>query len=400
MLIILIILIIAYFGLKKFVFKDKKITEVEYTIEDNIKVKEKKLAEYIYYEINIDDNTFAFKTNKSSGNYLIKQILHKKIDDYICIYPLFKNNTTSDILCMKDNIIYPYKTIKGSIKEIDEYVNSIEEYKLSNEEEGENVKKDSITIYKDNIKQNAYIALENYKGLYLINKKDVLKKIDLFEKDIYKKDLSTFYKNKYVVADYNKNYTFHEIYLIDIKTGKKTTIAKDEEMNFDSYIMGSANNKIYIFDKSEKEQYAINLKNNTIAKSGNQKKGISYYTNGELKTISIYDALNNKKIFNEYQIEDDKLNYSRVDLVNDNYYLYEKADDHYNVYKTLKENKDIKTFIFKTTDIDDIVYVDNDIYYINQNELNYYNEQTGSRIVLKNKELEYNKTIKFGVFYS
>ncbi len=222
----------------------------------------------------------------------------------------------------------------------------------------------------------------------------------MFEKDIYKKDLSTFYKNKYVVADYNKNYTFHEIYLIDIKTGKKTTIAKDEEMNFDSYIMGSANNKIYIFDKSEKEQYAINLKNNTIAKSGNQKKGISYYTNGELKTISIYDALNNKKIFNEYQIEDDKLNYSRVDLVNDNYYLYEKADDHYNVYKTLKENKDIKTFIFKTTDIEDIVYVDNDIYYINQNELNYYNEQTGSRIVLKNKELEYNKTIKFGVFYS
>ena len=171
-------------------------------------------------------------------------------------------------------------------------------------------------------------------------------------------------------------------------------------MNFDSYIMGVVENKTYVFDKNNKEQYTINLKNNTLNKVGNTKSGINYYVNGKLKTISSYDALNDKKTFNEYKIENEELNYYRVDLVNEDYYIYEKDGDFYNVYKVPKENKNLKTYLFKTTDIEDIVYVENDIYFIYQNQINYYNEKTGLKTIIKNKELEYNKALKFNVYYS
>lgn len=397
----LIILLLTYFMLKTFIFIPKTLSEVEYSLNgEQLKVFEKKQKDYIYYEISDGKETFAFKTDKAKGNYLIKEIIYEKIDDYTCIYPIFKNSLTIDILCNKNKITYPYQTIKGKYKNIDNFKENIETYEDIKTDIGENIKKDSITIYKDNIKSNAYIALESYKGLYLINKKDILKEIELFDKDIYKKELSTFYKNKYVVADYNKNYTFHEYYILDIKTGKKTTIANDEEMNFDSYIMGVVENKTYVFDKNNKEQYTINLKNNTLNKVGNTKSGINYYVNGKLKTISSYDALNDKKTFNEYKIENEELNYYRVDLVNEDYYIYEKDGDFYNVYKVPKENKNLKTYLFKTTDIEDIVYVENDIYFIYQNQINYYNEKTGLKTIIKNKELEYNKALKFNVYYS
>lgn len=420
MFVLLITLILVYIGFQCAFQLVSKGHNVEYTIKtSNVKLKVKEIytrnekdeRNNYYFEIKDSNDTFTLELfhDFKNRNYVIKDIKYLKTDNYTCIYPIFKTEEQlTDILCIKDHIIYPYQSIKGKDKEIDSFKDSLVE--IYTEEQYQNdltndIKKEGNTFYRNNLLDKHYLALENYKGLYLFNKKDIYKKMELFKNDQYKKTITAFYENKYITADYNQDYTFNEFYVVDIKTLKQSKVISNQALSLDAYTMGVVENKVYIYDKSKKEQYTVDLKNNTISKVGNTSSGIKVYANGAWKDYSSYDAFENEKTFHEYKVEDEKFeHYDRVDKIGNNlsgyYYLYKKEKDIYKVYKVSVQNLKVRTFLFETTNIENIVYQNDYIYYINGNTINYYKEDTYIKTILMNKELEFNKNLKFGLFIS
>jgi hypothetical protein len=385
--------------------------EEKFEVTEVLTYKEKQEENNYYFEVKNKDNVFTFQIfeDMKKRNYVIKDIYSYEDSEYTCIYPIFKTEKQlTDILCMKDGIIYPYQSIKGQSEGVDQFkdnLNDMYSEEKYEEDTSNSLKKENLTIYRNNLLPKHYLSLENYKGIYLVNTKDIYKKIELFTNDSYKKEVAAFYLDKYITADYNQKYSFNEFSIVDIKSGKQEKIVSNTALNLDAYVMGTIDEKVYIYDKSNKEQYAINLKNNSISKIGNVSSGIQVYENGTWMDYSSYDAYNEKKTFREYQISDSKYDaYQRVDKVGNEksgyYYFYKKNNNTYDVYRASVQNDEVLTYLFQTTDIQNIIYQDHYIYYINGTDICYYHDDLYIRKVVTNTELEYNKSLKFGLYIS
>lgn len=407
LLITLIIVYVIFQITFKFVSPGHSVEYIIKTEEVKLNVREvyeKSENNSYYFEISDSKNMINFYIfdDLKERNYVIKEINYFKDDEYTCIYPIFKTKETlTDILCVKDKIIHPYQSIKGQNTNVDKFKESVKEYYDEKKYENDlsnSLRKDGTIIYRNNIIPNHYIALENYKGLSIFNEKDVYKKIELFEKDQYKKEISGYYDNKYIVADYNQEYTFNEFYVVDIKSSKQSKIISNNTISLDGYTMSTMEDKMYVYDKNNKEQYTVNLKNNKINKIGNTSSGIKVYQNNNWETYSSYDAYNKKALFNLYKIVDKKYEeYERVDKLSEYYYLYKKENDLYKVYKKSIQNEEVLTYLFTTTNIENVCYIDNYIYYIDKDKIKFY-DGLSSKTVLLNKELEFNNSLKFGVY--
>ena len=290
-------------------------------------------------------------------------------------------------MCTKDNIIYYANTLNN-----EDIKKEFEKYKYKNKYQ-DKTKQISISntqsIYKENIKKNTYIALETYKGLKLFNGKET--EIKLFENDVYKKPISIFTDKYYLVADYNSEYTFNKMNLVNIINGEKITIRSYDDISFDSYIMGEVEGKIYLFDKENNKEYEIDLEEKMINQIGN-KNNIIYY-NGKWTTITLNEAKSGKKFTTHKDIK----GYEKVDKINNYYYFYKKDNNKYQVYRADKNNKNLKTYLFDTTDITNITYINDNIYYKYLNTFNIYS-RNGSRKLISDKEIEFNSDISFGIY--
>ena len=412
---LLTILLILYFGIEISFIKLNKGHDLEYKIKKNNKVfnikevykrKRKNEIDNYYFEIKVDDITFNYQTynNYKGKNYIIKNINYFEDDNYKCINITNNKEALSDLICIKDNIQYFYSSIKGTDKELDEYVSNLKIHKIYKDNLKNKIDADPVILYLDNLIEDHYVSLQNYKGLYLINKKDKIKNVDLFKNDVYTNKINTVMNKYYVTADYNKEYKFHYFYLINLKTGKKTKITSDDDISLDSYIEGSIDKDFYLIDNSDKKQYRINIKNNTVSISGDKSKGISLYKNNAFYTGSIYDALENEIYFYKYtqNTEFNKKDYTKVDKVGNKlsgyYYVYLKENDSYKVYRANVQNKNILTYLFTTTDLNDIHYYRDYIYFKDGLYVKYYQDDLGVKTLLKDKELEFNDSIKFGLF--
>ena len=366
--------------------------QINYNI-GNFNVSETFSAKDNSYYFNIkEENTrvnFQINENYNKAEKIIKKIYYKEIDGYKCFLPLFKNkNILTDIICLKNSVIYNAHDLDNSnindyFKKYgynkDTYIDNADEISISNTQK----------IYKKNMPEDNYIAIENYKGLTLFNSKE--NNIKVFENDVYKKPISIFTDKYYIVADYNSKYTFKNFYVVNIINGDTFSIRSYDEISFDSYIQGSVGGDVYIFDKDSKKQYKISIKYESVEEVGN-KDSIKYY-NGKWKTISLSEALNEKR-FTTYKDID---GYAKVDKINNNYYFYKKENNKYLVYKAYKQNKKTKTYLFETTDLNSVTYLKDKVYYRNKNNYYYYSKY-GSRKVLTNTELEFNDDISLGVY--
>ncbi len=418
MVILLGILSLFYCVLCLIFKKDGVSHEVDYIIKKeniSLNVKEKLTyheageRDHYSFEITVDNASFFFRLFDSNHkkSYIIQDIDYYKGDEYACIFPHFKTKEVyQPVLCMKDGIMYPYHTIKSKSEEVDTFVKTLTYDDTPYiEDKSDTLKKGTLTIYRKNLISNHYVAVENYKGISLVNKKDIYKDVPLFKKDIYMKDMAIFEDNFYLVADYNQKYTFNELFKIDITSGKKEAFISNTALNLDGYFMGKVEDNVYFFDKSRKEQYTISLKNEQIRKNGNQDTGIQIYEDNIWKDVNSYAAYKTKLTFYEEKMSEDKYTeFERVDKVGSqksgSYYFYKKVGNVYHVYQApiLEDTK--YTYLFDTTNIDQIVYQDDFIYYLYDKEIRYYSPLTGVKTVLSNTEFTYNKSLKFGVFIS
>lgn len=390
----LITFLILYTVLKFTIFFFNKGHTVNYNI-GNFNIKEilnTKENNNYYFDITTEKTKMNFQINENynKSEKVIKKLYYKKIDLYKCFLPIFKNNKIlTDIMCLKDDTIYYAHDLNNA--NINNY---FKQYGYDPSPYKDNAQgitiSNSQTLYKDNLLENNYIAIESYKGLTLFNSKE--NSVKIFNNDVYKKPISIFTDKYYIVADYNSEYSFKNFYIVNIINGQKTNIRSYDDISFDSYIEGVVDDEIYLFDKDAGKQYKISIKYESVEEIGN-KDNIKYY-NGKWTTITLSEALNGKKFENYYV---NIKGYDKAEKIGNYYYLYKKVNNQYSVYKADIQNKKLKTYLFETTDLNSVIHVKDKIYYRNNNDFYYYSNN-GIRKILTNTELEFNDDISLGVY--
>ncbi len=392
---IIIVLLIIYIGLKITLNHFSPGHNITYQINQDIKVTEtltlRSKYDNYYFKINVKNDTFPIQIyntfNKSKK--LIKDVKYIETDGYKCIYPIFKNNYHKDVMCLKNNIITYYKDLKNKYPKLDNFVSKLSNYS-SVSDDSNKIETPNYTLYPDNVIDNHYLGVMNYKGIYTINNKNI-KDIKLLNKDLIvnKKLLTGLIDNYFIIANYDENYEFRKFYLVNLLNNDIKEITSSKLISFDSYFMGSVDKNIYLFDKDSKTQYKINPKKETIEEVGNEQIGIKYFNIDKWETLKS-NLFNEEKLFTYYK--------DNIEYRNDNYY-YVKEDDHYIIYRANKQD-DIKTYLFETDRIDDIYYIDDYIYFIKENDFCYYNDEVGVKKILTYKELGFNDNLEVYVYKS
>lgn len=398
----LVVLFILYLGIQFAFYWFSEGQEYEYKIDkgDNVfQIKETSNFEndsYLY-EVVINDKNFSFQifNDYNKGYKVLNDIYYYKSDKYECILPIFKGGKIFiDMMCMTSNNLVYYHDLND--KELDDFVSGISIYNKDNFiDTATSENKEGINVYKDNLIDNHFIGLVNYKGFYNINNKfdSTVHNISLFKKDIYNQKLGVFVDKYYVVADYDEQYNFNEINVINLVTLKTSTIVFDTAISMDSYIQGVVNNKVYLYDKDNNIQYEIDPDSLSIVRLSNE---IKYY-DGSWSTMSIKDAKAEKKfVVNQVEYKND--DYVKIDQVNDYYYLYKKQKDYYECYRINKQNELGLIYLFKTKSIDSINYVNNYVYFIDDGKIKVFNDTFGIKNIIDYQELEFNKNINFYVY--
>ncbi len=357
-----------------------------------------------YLEITKGNLSFSFQLfdTYKERRKIVEDILYYD-GEYKCMLPIIDDTAQTDISCYKNNRYYNYATIMGKDRELDKFVEEIDIniYDVNDYlDESTEVEIDSgIRLYVHNVNDKHHIAISNLQGVFLIN--DSIKDIEIFDKDIYSRKLSTVVGDYYITADYSEKQQFRTFYFVELSTGKKKEVKAPEYISFDSYIQGVVDHKLYIYDKDNEVQYAIDTDELKIKEVGNESKKIKYYSDGKWDKITVTKA--NKEIFFDYLIEDSDLDkFDYIYLVGGEksgyYYMFDKVGSNYNVYRANVQNKKNITYLFKVADISDVYYVDEYIYYKKGNKLMYYTDKTGSRTILEYDELDFNENLVFGIY--
>lgn len=356
------------------------------------------------YTINAEDSTFKFQINKdfNKDSQVITKIKYYKDNVNECILPIFRDNTVViDMICYDNNQLTYYYNIKGKNKNLDEYILTIEEYNIYNFADNVQTEKiEGLGIYRENLIKNHYLGINNYKGIFDIssNFNSVVYDITLFGKDVYNQKVATIVDNYYIAADYNQKLEFNKFNVVDLVRLDTYTISSDTPISLDSYIQGVVDGKVYLYDKDNKTQYEINVsKKSIVAYSGNSLK---YYKDGVWTTMTLAEA--NEGLMFTYDTNQlvDEL-YDRIDKVGQEvgyYYLYKKNGNKYDVYGMNIQDKESNIYLFNTETIDNIYYIDNYIYFVNNNKVQVFSHEFGVKNLVQYNELQFNKNLNIFVY--
>ncbi len=417
---LLIILFCLYLSIQlifKMIGKGHKINyqikekEKTFEIEETFISNTKNEIDSYYFNILYNDDLFTFQTyaNLNKGEMVIKEIKYFETDDYKCVLPIFsKKKIIVDLLCKKEETFVFYNFIQGQDEQLDNFVKGLKEYNINKWSDNKKAKTKvaPITVYNNNILDNHFVGINNYKGIYSLDNlnKNKIVDIKLFTNDIYIRNLETMVNNFYVVANYNTEHDFSSFYVVDLITNEQKTIKTNKRISFDSYIQGTVNNNVYIYDKDNKKQYELNIKTKSMLEVGNPETGIKYYFNGEWQRLDIRELTKKDLFFNDEGIitkSDD--NYDRIDIVGNKrtgyIYYYKKKENDYKVYRSPSRNPNQKIYLFNLKNLDDIKYVYDFIYFIDGNEVKYYNDNLGVRTIFKNEEFDFNESLKYNVYF-
>ena len=350
--IIILFLIVAFL---KYRFSNYNI---EYKI-DNFQIKTIYKNKRFYYEINDGNKVYNFDIykNRSFGKTKISKIETISDETFNCIYPTIKDISTYP-LCYVSDVYTDFNLIDSEL---------LETYK---EEEIEPEKSNKDFIYYNNLTDDEYIALWNYKGYIIMNGKS-FNNVELFNSDKYDNSLAYLINDTIYMPNNDEEHEYTSLVALNIKTRSTDLIELGHSIDFDSYVVGNVDKYLYIFDNKYSVLYEINTKNHKVDILSNNEKGFVKYENGKFVTCSK----------NEYKV--DKIKYNKETKSN---YTYLTSTG---LYKTIKDNKNIKQKIINN-DVNIINENNNEIYYQFEDSFYRYNPIYGSKKVFYNYELTFN----------
>ncbi|MDD4036111.1 MAG: hypothetical protein PHS45_02175 [Bacilli bacterium] len=359
-----------------------------------------------FFEIIINDEetpTFVFKLQGTYKYYhkLIKSIYYYEDNNIRCIYPVFRiHNNQTDVLCSDGEKMLNYSNIIGENKGIDDFVTTLYNEHgylhpswIKADNNIEDIK--GVEVFKNNLIKGHVLVLWEYDKIRMIAH-DANYKRDLSGVSEYVNKLGLLVDNYYVIPDYGRLNDFNRVLVIEVNKNSQDEILLIEPISYDSYIQGVVDNKIYLFDRRDKEQYEIDPKQHTIVQVGDVDKGIKYF-NGKWENISAYEAVDYKYFEIDYDIPElyNKYKYYKIDNVlgdtDGYYYLYVKNNNNTRVYRANKQKSEYVTLLFEVPKIDNVRYVDDYLYFIQDDTIYFYHDSTGVRPVLRSFELFFNK---------
>ena len=406
-ILILVFIIIIAFCFVKYLRRGHiakyKIRNDGYTFEivETRTRNEKKETDNYYLEISVNNSLFTYQLfdDFDSKHKIVKNIYYFRDKNYTCVYPVLYGNYNVDIKCLNGSIYYYYHDLVGQDAKLDEFASSLRKYKLSSYQDNETKTKTeaNMKIYTNNLVNDHNVALTTLNGIYSINDH---KEVEVFKNDIYNRPISIITNNYYLVADYSQKHQFREFTLINLDGLKEYTITASDYISLNSYIQGVVDGDVYLYDPDNEEQYKINLSKHKIEKLVNKRGKVRFYQDNEwtyisqVKANSVVNFPKNSKMdeFNDYNLV-----YKYGNKQSGYYYLYEKEDDHYKVYRSPVQNIHAIEYVFDVKDIDSIIYLDDYVYFVDDNSIYYYNQTTGIRKIIEYDELKFNDKIIYGV---
>lgn len=354
-LLLIIILIIAL--VLFFLFRRKDYT-VTYSVND-YEITESYHKEEDYYSFIIkkgETERFAIVYNQHfSSKKNIDQITEYQTETESCI-TISSNKVRIEPLCTKEATQISYHLVSDEMKE-----------KLGVTSE---TKEDTILTTYNNINvyhyRNHNYYIWNYRGFYHINE-NTTENIQLFDKDIYNPTLITQVNDTLVIPDYNADYYFDKVILLDMNTGRTTTWTLETSIYFDSAVLGVYQGELYIIDKHEKTEWQLNIAKQKQERVGTEQKGGKIYDH-EWTNVTMNRLLYQENTFKgttilEYNIKEDG--------------LYAIFDNH-----QMKIRESAPSKILSNTD--------NTVYYLVNDNVYSYNKEEGEKLLLNYFEWNFN----------
>ena len=351
-----------------------------------------------YYLLKItteDDKKFIFDLHNdfNKQKIIVKGIESFEQDGYYCIgLKLAGYGNYSYPECYKNNVTYSYSSIQNQV-DFKDYLDKVkddkaEKYKVESKKNEEN----GIVVNKDYLDSNEILMVYNYKQVSL-HYPTYSRYFSFSTIDNYKNEFGGLVGNYYVVFKSTSLPTLKTIVKYDVIDGIKNEISLPIEMSKQVYINGVHDNKIYVFDKSNKRQFEINPYTDEINIVGTtEQEGINY-VDGEKQSISVYDLEANEVKFTE-----NKDAYSSIDSdymnVNEKYAVYAKNGY---VYKVYKEFIDDPVFLFYEPEAKEFKSKGNNIYFIKDDTIYKYNTY-GIFALASKTELLYNYENMYDVY--
>ena len=354
-LLLIIILIIAL--VLFFLFQRKDYT-VTYSVND-YEITESYHKEEDYYSFIIkkgETERFAIVYNQHfSSKKNIDQITEYQTQTESCI-TISSNKVRIEPLCTKEETQISYHLVSDEMKE-----------KLGVTSE---TKEETILTTYNNINvyhyRNHNYYIWNYRGFYHINE-NTTENIQLFDKDIYNPTLITQVNDTLVIPDYNADYYFDKVILLDMNTGRTTTWTLETSIYFDSAVLGVYQGDLYIIDKHEKTEWQLNIAKQKQERVGTEQKGGKIYDH-EWTNVTMNRLLYQENTFKgttilEYNIKEDG--------------LYAIFDNH-----QMKIRESAPSKILSNTD--------NTVYYLVNDNVYSYNKEEGEKLLLNYFEWNFN----------
>lgn len=402
---ILMTLILLFFIYQLVLTYFKSGHEISYQVFYNDKtfdireIYSKDLAGSYDVEIKKDGETYYYvlQNQYNKQKRIIKNIEYYEKDNITCIYPILLDNSGSYLQCSKNNQRYSNYALN------DDFINEVyDDLKLKgyyNHESNINQteKLSNSTIYSNNLVENDYIALWNYKGIQIISNDNLIIRNTL-NYDKYENKHGYLVDKYYVVPDYlnSKVSEFSMVKLINMENGSVESLKLEYTLSSDTYINGVVDNKIYYTDPVNLLQIEINPANSNNRLIGNKELGAQLYENGNWKVVSIYDFVNKKVLFSDTPEElKAKYDYEEIAASNDSYYFYNRKGE---VYQIPKMHLDVSILLFKTDGLNNFKVVGNTVYYVMGDTLYYFNLTDGAVPILKNNELRFNKFNRIDIY--
>ena len=388
-LIFLVILLIYQFAVNG-IKKDHVITyaiekEGIFNIEENY--TKKNGDDYYLFKISNGDNTFIFEVENKFNKQkeVIKDIEIFNQNDYYCIAPIFvKNMKYAYPMCVKDNILYSYSSIKDKV-DFGEFIDKIDDDKKTKYSiESSKIDEEGVILNKGYFDENEILLVYDYKKVS-IHFPSFNRVLTFSSVDNYKNDYGTLVGEYYLIPKLSTLAYFNTYYKYDVVNGIKSEIILPNSISKQSYINGVYDDKLYIFDKSELKQYEINPKNNEVIEVGNTNDEAFIYKNGEKQSISVYELNKDTITFSENLDDYSKIDYDNIYL-SDKFVVYEKNGNYYKAYKKYLDNP---IYLFTDNDIKSVKVKYNNIYYVKDESIYKYNVYGPFAMAIKN-EFKYN----------
>lgn len=211
---------------------------------------------------------------------------------------------------------------------------------------------------------NNYLIWAN-RGYYFIGDKEN-KELMFLEKESYYNNLS-YQLGEYVITpNYDEEFTFKTIYIINMKNGKVKKWETKFNINYNSYYLGDKDGVIYLFDRKERREYAIDPRKRNIEVV--DKNGIGKIWNDSFEQVSTV-----KLASNDYQFK------------NTNIIDFENNDG---LKAHFKDGSEI--LLSKRNDIQIIASYNTRVFYISKDLAYEYSFTRGEEELLKYNEWNFN----------